>query len=129
MEQEKRTLVLTRVVAGKLAVEEAAELLGLSVRQVWRLRSRFIAHGPGALSHHNRGRPPANRIRRSLAARVIALRRERYEGVNDSHFADLLREREGMTLSRASVQRSQTTSPSSFRSFASIAQHLLHRSD
>jgi transposase len=105
MQKDKRALVLTRLVAGKLSAEETALLLGISTRQVWRLKSRFVADGPGALVHRNRGKLPANRIDPKLVARVVRLRRERYEGLNDSHFADLLREREGIALSRASVQR------------------------
>jgi hypothetical protein len=87
------------------------EFLGLSVRQVWRLRAHFIAAGPAALVHRNRGRPPANRIDRSVVARVVALRRGDYEGLNDSHFSDLSREREGITLSRRSGMLSELTGP------------------
>jgi len=103
--EDNRALVLARLVAGKLTAEDAALLLGISPRQLWRLRRRFVGSGPGSLAHRNRGKVPANRLDPDLVARVVALRRERYDGLNDSHFADLLREREGIALSRASVQR------------------------
>jgi len=42
VEEQKRAVVLGRVVAGRMSVEEAALLLGLSERSVWRLKSRFL---------------------------------------------------------------------------------------
>ena len=62
VQEEKREVVIRRVLSGKLAIEEAAELLGLSVRQTWRLRARYIERGPVSLAHGNRGRAPANRL-------------------------------------------------------------------
>ena len=35
---------------------EAADLLGLSTRQIWRLRARYRTQGPAALVHGNYGR-------------------------------------------------------------------------
>src|SRR3989442_1448785 len=43
MEERKRALVLGRVIAGRLTIPDAALLLGLSERSVWRLKSRFVA--------------------------------------------------------------------------------------
>mgnify|MGYP001317630918 CR=1 FL=1 len=102
---QPRALVLTRVIAGKLTIGEAALLLGLSQRQVRRLRAGFEAEGPAALVHGNTGRHPAHRLDPALVRRVVALARGRYAGCNDSHFSELLAEREGITLSRPSVRR------------------------
>jgi hypothetical protein len=53
---------LTRLVAGELDVGQTATLLGLSERQVWRLRRAFLEHGPAALVHGNRGRRSPRRV-------------------------------------------------------------------
>jgi len=98
-----REAILRRILAGKVDVAEAALLLGLSERQVWRLKARFLAGR--TLAHGNRGRAPANRVDPALAARVVALAKERYAGINDSHLTELLASREGIQLSRPSVQR------------------------
>lgn len=103
--QDRRALVLARLVAGKVTTPEAALLLGLSERSIWRLRSAFIASGPSALMHHNRGRAPANRLSAATVARVITLARTTYAGCNDSHLSELLAERERIVISRASLQR------------------------
>lgn len=105
MDDVRREAVVRRLLAGTLAVDDAALLLGVSERQVWRLRARFVAGGGAALAHGNRGRTPANRIAPGLAAQVVALARDGYAGINDSHLAELLAEREGIALSRKSVQR------------------------
>ena len=51
MEQQRKALVLTRLLAGDSAIMEAAALLGLSERPTWRLRARFAAEGPAAVVH------------------------------------------------------------------------------
>lgn len=100
-----RALVLTRVIAGKVSISDAALLLGLSERSIRRLRARLEAEGPEALAHGNRGRRPANALDPALARRIVTLAKTTYAGINDSHLSELLAEREGISVSRASVQR------------------------
>jgi transposase len=103
--EQRRTWVLTKVMAGELSVAEAADLLGLSERSVWRLRRRFAEEGPAALVHGNRGRASPRRVDDALRRRVCELARGRYDGANDTQLAELLAEREEITLSRISVRR------------------------
>jgi hypothetical protein len=72
---QRRAWVLTKVLCDELTVHEAAAILGLSERSVWRLRPRFAAEGPAALVHGNRGRPPGRRIEAAVRDHVIALAR------------------------------------------------------
>jgi transposase len=102
---QRRAWVLTRVLQRELTMTEAARMVGLSERQLWRLRSAFERDGPAGLVHGNRGRPSGRRLEASLAERVVELRRMTYVGVNDSHLVELLAEREGITISRPSLQR------------------------
>jgi transposase len=105
-EEQRRGRVLAHLVGGGLTIEEAAELLGVSVRQAWRLRAAFLAGGPAALAHGNRGRPSPRRVDTVTRARVTALATsDDYRGANDSHLTELLAEREGIVLSRPSVRR------------------------
>jgi len=103
--EQRRAWVLTKVVAGELLVAEAAGLLGLSVRSVWRLKRRFGEEGPAGLVHGNRGRASPRRIDEPTRERVRALARGRYDGANDSHLAELLADEEGISVSRVSVRR------------------------
>ena len=67
--------VLTQVPEDRLPVREAARSLGHSIQHIRRLLAQVRTHGPRALAH------------------------------NDSHFSELLGEREGLRVSRATVQR------------------------
>lgn len=105
MDNAGREVVIRRLLAGKVTVDDAALLLGVSERQVWRLRARFVRSGAAGLVHGNRGKVPANRIAPALARRIVVLAKDTYSGFNDSHLTELLAEREGVHVSRKSVQR------------------------
>jgi hypothetical protein len=75
-----RATVLARVVEGELTSEEGAELLALSVRQVKRLRKRFVSLGAKGLAHGNLSKPSNHAHPEALRARVIELIQERYSG-------------------------------------------------
>ena len=97
--------VLSRVLDGVLCGREAARLLGLSPRHLRRLRRRLERHGPAGLAHGNRGRASPRRLAAGLRDRIVTLARSRYAGVNDHQFTELLADREGVRVSRKTVQR------------------------
>ena len=103
--EQRRAWVLTRVLAGELTVAEAAELLGLTERSIRRLRARMEREGPAGLVHGNRGRVSPRRLGEETRARIVELAREEYAGLNDSHLADLLTEREDIAISRSALRR------------------------
>lgn len=105
-EEQRRGAVLAQLTAGILTTEEAALFLGVSVRQVWRLRARYLAGGPATLAHGNRGRPSGRRLGDPLRRRVVELARsDGYKGAGDSHLTELLADHHDIHLSRQSVQR------------------------
>jgi transposase len=103
--EQQRAQVLTRLLMGDVTAAEAALLLGLSERQVWRLRAGYGRDGPAALVHGNRGRPSSRRLDPDLAARILLLARTTYDGANDCHLAELLEEHEGIEIGRSSLRR------------------------
>jgi transposase len=102
---QQRTQVLTRLLVGDITTPEAATLLGLSERQVFRLRRGFERDGPDALVHGNRGRPSPRRLDAAAAERILLLARTSYDGANDCHLAELLAEREGIEIGRSTLRR------------------------
>jgi transposase len=64
--EARRIHVLEQVATGKLTACEAAELLGLSLRQIFRLKAGFAVEGLAALAHKNRGRPPKHAVPQSV---------------------------------------------------------------
>jgi transposase len=103
--EQQRAQVLTRLLVGDLTTPEAATLLGLSERQVWRLRAGYERAGPAALVHANRGRPSPRRLDTATAERIVELAGTTYDGANDCHLAELLAEHEGIEISRSSLRR------------------------
>ena len=98
-------MVLNRLFVGQLTAVEAAVLLNLSERQVRRLQAAYQKEGAAALVHGNRGRKPVQSISEHMRRQVIELASTKYAGCNYQHLRDLLAEREGIELSRASVRR------------------------
>jgi transposase len=101
----KRLDAVEGIGKGRLTSRKAAEVLGLSTRQVRRLRRAVEKLGAAGVMHGNRGRVPSNRVSEELRARIVGLRRKKYEGFNDQHFTEKLGEVEGVSISRPSVQR------------------------
>lgn len=103
--REQRGVVLHEVAQGQLTAAGAAALLGLTVRQVRRLVKRYRQGGAAALTHGNRGRQPARTVPPALRQRSVELAQGAYRGCNHQHLSELLAEREGIAVSRATVRR------------------------
>jgi transposase len=104
--QWKRWDAVERVRVGTLTGPEAAAALGVSVRQVRRIRRAVERRGRAAVQHGNRGRPPANKLSAALRARIVTLRHTRYQDFNDQHFAEkLATEEPPIHVSVATVRR------------------------
>src|SRR5438477_13176981 len=88
--EQGRLLVLNHLEAGALVNAEAAELLGISIRQVRRLRAAYRKRGAAALAHGNRGRRPAHALDVALAARVWELATGKYVGINREQLTEML---------------------------------------
>jgi hypothetical protein len=102
--EQRRAWALTRILSGELTMATGAASLDLSERQLWRLRVAFERNGPAGLVHGNRGRRSSRALDGGLCARIIELRAA-YGEINDSHFCELLAEREAIVVSRESVRQ------------------------
>jgi len=104
-EEGRRVHVLTLLEGKRISVGQAAKGLGLTPRQVRRLRVRLREAGPAALIHGNRGRRSDCRLPEALTTQILTLARGRYAGLNDVHLTEKLTTVEGLVVSRATVQR------------------------
>lgn len=105
MRDEKRLDIIQRTMRGELTVEQAALVLGMSQRQCYRIKARVKESGIKGVVHGNRGRPSKRKLRESTIKRVLALARGKYQGFNDHHLTDKLKEQESITVSREKVRR------------------------
>ncbi len=103
--QWRRVDVLERLGKGALTVGEAAQVLGISPRQVQRIRWVVIDEGLKGVGHGNTGRAPCNRLSDEVRDRIVGLWWGKYEAFNDQHFTEKLNAQEGIKVSRPTVQR------------------------
>jgi len=98
-----RMHVVRLTIDGRETVGRGAKLLGISVRQMKRLRRKMKARGVQALLHGNRAKAPWNKTGSEKIKQVLTLARTRYQGLNDTHLTEKLKEKEKIALSRATV--------------------------
>ena len=103
--EQTRLHVLNSVLEHQLPAAQAAEILGVSERHAWRLLAAYRREGAAALAHGNRGRKPRNTVSDVEADAVVQLASTTYAGANHTHLTELLRDPEGIDLSRPTVRR------------------------
>ena len=103
--EQSRLQVLNSLVAEHMTMDQAAELMGVSPRHARRILVAYRERGAAALAHGHRGRRPANATPDALIAEVVHVARTRYAGVNHTHLAELLAEREGVHIGRTTLRR------------------------
>ena len=78
-----RVSVLSRMKSGELTSVEGAELLAVSVRQVKRLKRRYMAGGPRGVRHRLLGRSSNRERSPGERERVLSIVREHYGGKSE----------------------------------------------
>ena len=99
-----RMHVVRLTLEGRESVGRGAKLLGISARQMKRLRRKMRERGDQGLAHGNRGKLARNKIASEKIKKVIALARGRYQGLNDTHLTEKLQEKEEISQSRPTVR-------------------------
>ena len=101
----ERLAVIQRVQEGRLTQVKAAELLGLSSRQLRRLQIAHRRLGAGGLVSKRRGRPSNNAIGAGVAEAALALVRERYADFGPTLAVEKLAELHGLHVSRETLRK------------------------
>jgi len=105
-----RYQVVEASLAGRTQVRAAASVLGISERQMYRLRARVREEGAKGVVHRLRDRPSHRRLSEAVWEAVVRLYEDKYKGFNMSHFTEYLNEEEGILISRETVRRILRTS-------------------
>ncbi len=98
-EELDRVRVIERVIEKRLTQAEAARILGLTSRQVRRLRRAYERDGARALASKRRGRPSNRRLPAALRREALATVRSRYEGFGPTLAHEKLTELHGLEFS------------------------------
>jgi hypothetical protein len=98
-----RMRVLQDLAAGRVQVAEAATLMGLGRRQVYRLAKAYHHRGPAALVSRKRRRPSNRSYPADIRPAAIAIIREHYADFGPTLATEKLAELHGICLARETV--------------------------
>ena len=96
--------VLLRATSGKIKWWQAAELIGISERQLRRRRKRYEEEGYQGLLDRRR-KPSSRRVAKKQADEVLGLYRDKYFDLNVRHFHEKLSEEHQIGLSYTWVKQ------------------------
>jgi transposase len=100
-----RLEVMQRLSEKSLSQKEAAEMIGISVRQVKRLYKAYREQGAAGLVSRRRGRKSNNQLKSTTREQALDLLGSKYRGFGPTLACEKLVEVEGLTISRESVRK------------------------
>lgn len=103
MDEQKKYEVIKKLVDEDGNKNRAAMTLGITRRQVNRLIKVYREKGKAGFVHGNKGRKPVTTIEDSVRQKVLDLYRTKYYESNFTHFTELLKKHEDITLSVSTV--------------------------
>jgi transposase len=97
--------VILRAMAKKITWWQAAEIIGMSDRNMRRLHWRYREHGYDGLMDRRVGQPSSKRVPLAVVEQVFRLYREKYFDLNVRHFHEKLQQEHGIRLSYTWVKQ------------------------
>ena len=86
--ESRRVYVMEQVIQGKITVRQAARVLGLSERQIKRLKAGIKERDIAALAHGNRGRKPKHAVPDDVKTCIVELALEEYRDASYQHMSN-----------------------------------------
>ncbi len=105
MGEAERYKVISEVEGGYLKVKEAGEILGLSERQVYRIKARVEKEGAGGVIHKSKGKRAPLWLTEKIRDKIDHLYKSKYRGFNLTHMTEFLNGEERIRVSRESVRQ------------------------
>jgi transposase len=91
---------------GLISRKKAAETLELTERQITRMRKEYERSGDEFVIHKNTERSPSNAINERIKMKILELHSlSEYEGVNHTHFQEILSETHKIKVAYTSLHR------------------------
>lgn len=100
-----RLQIIRDSVSRQIAQEQAADRIGISIRQVKRLVQRYRIEGPQGLISRRRGQRPNNAFTSEFRTFVISLVRDKYPDFGPTFACEKLREIHGLALSAETLRK------------------------
>lgn len=99
-----RAEVIGKVKEKEVRQKEAAEILGLSERQIRRIVRRVREEGAAGIIHRLRGSKAHNRIDQKIREKVLKIYEKKYEGFGAKLLSEKLEEYEGVRISKETLR-------------------------
>lgn len=100
-----RLQIIRDSVSRQITQEQAADRIGISIRQVKRLVQRYRIEGPQGLISRRRGQRPNNTFSSEFRTLVISLVRDKYPDFGPTFACEKLREIHGLALSAETLRK------------------------
>ncbi len=100
-----RLQIIRDSVSRQITQEQAADRIGISIRQVKRLVQRYRIEGPQGLISRRRGQRPNNAFTSEFRTLVISLVRDKYPDFGPTFACEKLREVHGLALSAETLRK------------------------
>jgi len=103
--ERQRLQIITRIKHGDTTVVGAAESLGITERQMYRLLERYKSQGDQGLIHGHRGKPSNRGYAREVKDRALRLYQERYSDYGPTLFSEMLSEHHDLEIDADTLRR------------------------
>ena len=100
----KRLSIIEKAIEKAIKQREAADIIGLSDRQIRRIIKRVREEGAEGINHRSRGKPSNSAIPKKIKSRVITHCRGKYEGFNPTFASEKLFEIDKIKISRETLR-------------------------
>jgi len=101
----KRWQIIDKVIRREINQTTAAEVLGITGRQVRRLMQRVRRQGPQGIIHGLRGRVSNRKLADRVKKQVLMIYKRKYEGFGPTLACEKLREQEGYKISKETIRQ------------------------
>lgn len=105
MKEEKRLEVIQRVMDEQITRVDAAKVLGLKERQIYRLLTQVRCQGIKGIVHGNRGNQYAVKWTPKEKRKMIDLINKKYADINDTQLNELLGSHEKINIGRETLRQ------------------------
>jgi transposase len=99
VKEAKRLHLIRQAIEKRITQAEAAQMVGLSLRQAQRVVARIRQEGDLGIAHRARGKEPNNRILQKVKDKVLSLCQGIYHDLGPTHASEKLREKDRIRVS------------------------------
>lgn len=90
MKEQRKNDIIVKLISKEITISKASSLLGLSERQVKRIKKKYLNEGMTSVIHKNKGKTTNRGYSNNLKERILKLYKTEYYGWNFYHFNDTL---------------------------------------